>query len=144
MNIKVDQNCLAMFETSSMMSEHYNHHEARISCGTFVSVHNNHCIVVCYLYCRHIIINKRQTSVSENSTLKQLLWFFREHRLLTTSYSSPPGANDSVSQCSSILPALCHQPGPIFNPADWGERDEAGNVHLLLKCSSPAPNYFSD
>lgn len=103
----------------------------------------------------------RHRDVSQSSTLKhkeRLLWFSKgswEHKLLTTSHSSPPGANDTASQPSGILPALRHQPGPVINPAgmaglsqwphttSWGSHDEAANVHSLLKSSAPAPNYFS-
>lgn len=81
------------------------------------------------------------------SMKEQLLWFSkgsRERRLLTTGHSSPPGANDTASQPSGILPVLRHQPVPVINPAgmarrsqwphstSWGGHDRAANVHSSL------------
>lgn len=43
-----------------------------------------------------------------------------------------------------MLPALCHQSGPVINPAVWGGHDEAANVHSLLKSSAPTPNRTLD
>ena len=56
-----------------------------------------------------------------------------EHfKLPTTSYSSPLAANGTVSEPSGIVPALCHQTGPVINPASQGGHGQAANVHSLL------------
>lgn len=68
---------------------------------------------------------------------RNVSWFFRrvwgggpswEHRLLTTGYSSPPGANDTASQPDGVLPVLRHQSGPVINPAGWGGHNGEANV----------------
>lgn len=64
---------------------------------------------------------KRQTSA-----------VFQGARLLTTSYSSPPGANDTASQRGGSAPALCHQSGPSLCPAGRGSSEEAATVGSFI------------
>lgn len=76
-------------------------------------------------------------------------WFSKGNgcrRPLTSSYLSPPWANDTASQPGGICPALHHQPRSVINPAamtgclQWPHTTSGttGNIPSLWKDSASA------
>lgn len=66
----------------------------------------------------HDCVSKKKTQPRSKEQALLVLFFFRggswQHKLLTTSYSSPPGANDTASQADGVAPVLHHQSSPVI------------------------------
>lgn len=66
----------------------------------------------------HDCVSEKKLNHAAKSELSWFFFFFRggswQHKLLTTSYSSPPGANDTASQADGVAPVLHHQSSPVI------------------------------
>lgn len=64
------------------------------------------------------VSKKKNSTTQQRASSLGFFFFFRggswQHKLLTTSYSSPPGANDTASQADGVAPVLHHQSSPVI------------------------------